>query len=181
MKNELKIIVASKNPVKINAVKEGFQSFFPNIHVEGISTESGVADQPMSDKETLEGARNRAVNVKERIHDADFWVGIEGGVERDEKGLTAFAWIVVFDRNDYGEARTTTFRLPDQVTRLIDQGYELGTANDKIFREHNSKQNSGAVGLLTANKITRTQLYKQAVQLALIPFLNKELYDVSGD
>ena len=174
----MKIIVASKNPVKINAVAEGFNSFFSETEVQGASVESGVSDQPMSDKETLEGAFNRAQNARKNFKDADFWVGIEGGVERDSKGLTAFAWIVIDDSLYQSEARTTTFRLPNEVTRLIDKGYELGTANDKIFSEHNSKQHSGAVGLLTGDTITRTGLYRQAVQLALIPFINRKLYEI---
>jgi non-canonical (house-cleaning) NTP pyrophosphatase len=85
--------------------------------------------------------------------------------------------VVISDGKLTGESRTTTFRLPPGVTRLIDSGFELGDANDHIFREHNSKQKSGAVGLLTGDRIDRTQLYMQAVQLALIPFINPELYD----
>jgi len=177
----MKIVVASKNPVKLNAVKEGFQSFFSEIEIEGVSVESGVPDQPMSDEETLLGARNRVENAKINFPASDIWVGIEGGVERDTFGLTAFAWVVIQNDEQDGEARTTTFRLPEKVARLIDQGLELGHANDQIFGEHNSKQNSGAVGLLTNDKITRTELYRQAVQLALIPFINKELYFSSGD
>lgn len=178
MNRILKIIVASKNPVKINAVAEGFKSFFPETKVLGVSVDSGVSDQPMSDKETLEGAFNRAQNARKIFKDADFYVGVEGGVERDSKGLTAFAWIVIDNGLYQSEARTTTFRLPKQVTQLIDEGYELGIANDKIFGEYNSKQNSGAVGLLTSDTITRTELYRQAVQLALIPFINRKLYEI---
>lgn len=177
----MRIIVASKNPVKIDAVKDGFLSFFSQANVEGVSVDSGVSDQPMSDIETLQGARNRVENAKLSFPDSDFWVGIEGGVERDSFGLTAFAWVVIQDNEQRGEARTTNFRLPVKVTRLIDQGFELGHANDQIFKEHNSKQKSGAVGLLTRDKITRTKLYRQAVQLALIPFINKELYSSNGD
>jgi len=70
-----------------------------------------------------------------------------------------------------GKSRTTTFLLPQKVVDLIDQGYELGDANDIVFKKHNSKQNNGAVGLLTNNLVTRTSLYKQAVVLAMIPFL----------
>jgi len=176
----MKIIVSSKNPVKLEATKAGFESFFSDAEVEGISVESGVSDQPMSDDETLNGARNRATNALIEHSEADFWVGIEGGVHRDADGLTAFAWVVVRGRKITGESRTTTFRLPPEVSELIDRGYELGTANDMLFNEHNSKQQSGAVGLLTNNAITRMQLYMQAVQLALIPFLNVEMYRVNG-
>jgi len=53
---------------------------------------------------------------------------------------------------------------------------ELGLANDIVFSKLNSKQKCRAVGLLTHNKITRTELYKDAVILALIPFINPGLY-----
>lgn len=172
----MKVIVASGNPVKINATKAGFSTFFDDVTVESREVESGVSDQPMSDAETLKGARNRARSAKQVSPKADFWVGIEGGVDRNNEELTAFAWIVILGESVIGESRTTTFKLPTQVTELIDKGYELGVANDMIFNEHNSKQNTGAVGLLTNNAITRTQLYEQAVLLALIPVLNKKMY-----
>ena len=172
----MKVIVASGNPVKINATKAGFSTFFDDVAVESCEVESGVSDQPMSDAETLKGARNRARNAKQVSPTADFWVGIEGGVDRNNEELTAFAWIVILGEYVAGESRTTTFKLPMQVTELIDKGYELGVANDMIFNEHNSKQNTGAVGLLTNNAITRTQLYEQAVLLALISVLNKKMY-----
>jgi len=172
----MKVIVASGNPVKINATKAEFSTFFDDVTVESCEVESGVSDQPMSDAETLKGARNRARNAKQVSPTADFWVGIEGGVDRNNEELTAFAWIVILGEYVAGESRTTTFKLPMQVTELIDKGYELGVANDMIFNEHNSKQNTGAVGLLTNNAITRTQLYEQAVLLALISVLNKKMY-----
>ena len=61
----MKIIVASKNPVKINTAYEGFIKMFPDIvfEIEGISAESNVADQPMSEEKTLQGALNRAENA----------------------------------------------------------------------------------------------------------------------
>lgn len=172
----MKIIVASKNPVKMKATQLGFESYFPIVEINGINVESGVADQPMSDTETLAGASNRAGNAREKYLDADYWVGIEGGIEAGKNGYAAFAWIVILSDNKRGESRTTSFQLPLKVSELIEQGYELGVANDVLFKKENSKQKSGAVGILTNDIINRTELYKQAVQLALIPFLNPELY-----
>lgn len=50
-----KVIVASKNPVKINATQSAFEKMFPDeeFSFEGISVPSGVSDQPMSEDETL--------------------------------------------------------------------------------------------------------------------------------
>lgn len=172
----MNVIVASENPVKINAVKKGFEAFFCDVEIECVSASSGVSTQPLTDKETLMGARNRAIEARKKIHDADFWVGIEGGVQAEENGLSAFAWIVIYGAGKTGEARTATFMLPGKVGHLVAGGLELGTANDLIFRESNSKQKNGAVGLLTQNAIDRTELYRQAVILALIPFVNSGLY-----
>jgi inosine/xanthosine triphosphatase len=172
----IKFIVASKNPVKVKATLLGFKSYFSGVEIEGVNVESGVADQPMSNTETLTGARNRAENARQHFKEADYWVGIEGGIEPDENGLTAFAWIVITDTSKRGESRTTSFQLPAKVRELIEQGFELGVANDILFNKENSKQKTGAVGILTNNQINRTELYKQAVQLALIPFLNNDLY-----
>jgi len=51
----MKVAVGSKNPVKIACVKEAFEKAFPDIawEVEGVEVASGVADQPMSDIESI--------------------------------------------------------------------------------------------------------------------------------
>lgn len=56
-----KVVIASLNPAKINAVKSAFQSAFPQQVFEfvGISVPSEVADQPMTNEETHRGALNR--------------------------------------------------------------------------------------------------------------------------
>lgn len=172
----MKVIVASENPVKVEAVRAAFKTYFQDINVEGIKTNSGVSVQPLTDAETLIGARNRVENIRKRIYDADYWVAIERGIQAGEKDLTAFAWIVIYSAGKRGEARTASFVLPEKVAHLIAGGLELGAANDLIFGESNSKQKNGAVGLLTHNRINRTELYKQAVLLALIPFVNPGLY-----
>ena len=172
----IKVVVASKNPVKVNAVLRGFSLFFREVIVEKVEVNSGVSDQPLSDEETRIGALTRAKNAKISRENADFWVGIEGGIEPGDNGLAAFAWVVILSGDKRGESRTTTFQLPTKVAALIAQGYELGHANDIVFGQTNSKQKHGAVGLLTKNQVDRTALYQQAVQLALVPFINPELF-----
>ena len=173
-----RIIVASQNPVKTEAAQNGFAQMFPEIKfsVEGVSVPSGVTDQPLSDKETLLGATNRAEAAQIAEPEADFWVGMEGGIAKGEGGMEAFAWMVILSKNQKGMARTAGFFLPPSVTQLIDQGLELGEADDRVFGASNSKQKNGAVGLLTDNVMVRATLYTPAIILALIPFKNQELY-----
>src|ERR1043165_1763423 len=166
----MRVVVASTNPVKIRAAEGGFGKMFAGqaFKFEGIAAESGVGHQPMSDEETLRGARNRAAHARELRDDADYWIGLEGGVYEREGTLEAFAWIVVLSRTMRGEARTATFELPPKVAELVHQGVELGHADDQVFGRTNSKQTNGAVGLLMRDLITRATYYEHAVVLALI-------------
>jgi inosine/xanthosine triphosphatase len=173
-----KIIVASKNPVKITATLEGFRSIFPDEEFEaaGVSVPSGVGNQPFSDAETLRGALNRADAACSHDPNADFWVGIEGGIEDKGSEMEAFAWVVVRSKTLIGKGKSGTFFLPERVMNMIKEGMELGEADDIVFGMTNSKQEHGAVGILTGNVINRTELYKAATVLSLIPFRNTELY-----
>jgi len=172
------IIIASHNPVKAEAVRNGFQRLFPDeeFQVDAVSVASGVSDQPMSDKAAHDGAVNRAQNARKAVPDAAYWVGVEGGCDYQNGAMVAFAWIVIVSDGMQGSARTALFRLPLKVQALVESGLELGDADDIVFGKENSKQKSGAVGLLTQDVETRTSLYEQAVILALIPFKNPQLY-----
>lgn len=173
-----KVIVASKNPVKIQAVKIGFEKMFPDQEFEfvGVSVPSNVSDQPSSNQETINGAKNRAENAAIDLPDGNYFIGIEGGVELISNEMEAFAWVVIKSGDKYGKARTGTFFLPKQVVELIKEGKELGEADDIVFNRNNSKQENGAVGILTGNLMDRTTFYSDAVILALIPFKNERLY-----
>ncbi|MBN2093455.1 inosine/xanthosine triphosphatase [candidate division KSB1 bacterium] len=172
------IILASTNPVKKKATLSAFRAMFPNVQftIEPINVPSGVSDQPKNSTETLTGARNRVQNARKIKPHADFWVGIEGGVDELENELAAFAWIIVESPELTGKSRTGTFFLPQKITDLIHQGKELGEADDIVFNQQNSKQKNGAIGLLTRNVVTRFILYRHAIILALVPFRNVAFY-----
>ena len=175
-----KIIVASTNPVKVSCTKEAFEKVFPDefFDVVGVDAPSGVTDQPMTEEETLMGAMNRANYARNMHQDALYWVGIEGGIHQEPEIMEAFAWIVILSDNRLGRARTATFQLPPEIVKLVNSGVELGHADDMIFRRTNSKQGNGAVGILTNDLIDRTDYYRHAVVLALIPFMHPKLYSV---
>ena len=179
MSEKRKIVITSQNPVKINAVKQGFSRMFPHDEFDfvAVTVPSDVSDQPMSDEETLQGASNRVHNATEKFPEADFYVGIEGGTHWFGDELVTFTWVIV--QNSHGKrgrARSDTFCLPSEIAKLVRNGLELGHADEQVFATTNSKQKNGAVGLLTNDVITRTALTEGAVVLALIPFKNPELY-----
>lgn len=174
-----KIIVASKNPVKISATKSAFERMFPNekFTVDGVSVDSGVPDQPFSEEQTLEGAMNRANNAKKANPDADFYVGMEGGLIKYKDELRSIAWMYIISKDGKtGKGRTGTLIISKRVSDLVLGGMELGEADEIVFKTKNIKTKSGGLGILTQGNITRKDHYEYATILALIPFVNPELY-----
>ena len=171
----MRVVVSSANPVKIAAAEDAFSQCFPNtdIVVASVSVASGISDQPMSDSETLSGAKNRAMNAQQESANADYWLGLEGGIEIVDGKFMASAWMVI--RNSVGQlgmARTPSLPLPPEIQSLVESGLELGDANDKVFSTFDSKRGGGAYGLLSDGRFTRQGIYAQTICIALIPFLH---------
>jgi non-canonical (house-cleaning) NTP pyrophosphatase len=114
------------------------------------------------------------VNAKKAQPDADYWVGMEGGVQELDGQLMTFAWMAIGNRFDsfVSEARSATLPLPPAVREFMAEGLELGDANDRVFATTNSKHRGGAYGLLTDGLYTRESIYTQTLVLALVPFAN---------
>lgn len=158
------------------ALKQCFPSAAFALHP--VPAASGVPDQPIGCDQTLQGAINRVRNASTPHSDTTLTVAIEGGVEWLGTELHCFAWAVV-QSNATGaisKARSASFMLPDKIAQLIQQGVELGDADDKVFGRSQSGQGSGTVGKLSGGLITRAAYYEHAMVLALLPFMNQELY-----
>ena len=173
------VIITSKNPIKIKAVEDAFKRVFPdgNFTFEAISVPSGVSNQPMSDDETKLGAKNRVQAAKKERPGADYWLGLEGGVAIIDEGMESIGWVAIEGNGLTGLSRAASFLLPPPVVKLINEGKELGEADDIVFKQKNSKQVMGAVGLLTHGKVMRSQEFEHTVVHALIPFMNRSLYE----
>lgn len=178
-----RVVVASKNPVKLKAVQEGFTAMFPDRAYSWttLSVPSGVADQPMSDAETLRGALNRIEGARATEPDAHYWVGLEGGMQENNGRLEAFAWMVVQGRERQGMSRTGSFFVPPAIADMVRGGMELGHANDQVYDRTDSKRNEGATGILTGGVVTRTSFYSPSIVLALIPFKNPQHYPADSN
>ena len=94
-----RVAIGSDNPAKSNAVKQAFNKMMRGGTWEfrGVKVSSGVSDQPRGHEETILGARNRANAARERL-DADFGVGLEGGLEELNYRVFDIGWICVVDR-----------------------------------------------------------------------------------
>ena len=175
----MKVAVGSQNPTKINAVKKAFEKVFPQTswEVTGVDVPSGVADQPITDRESIRGATNRAKRAMKK-HKTDYGVGIEGGMQKVGKEWFTSGWVVIIDKEGMvGTGSSIRMSIPPKLLELILDGNELGHANDIIFKQTNSKHGDGHFGLMTNNAITRTNAYQDAVYSALGRFLHPEVFN----
>jgi inosine/xanthosine triphosphatase len=176
----LKILVASENPVKILATKDAFSKYFDRLEVVGVKAPSGVEPQPINEK-VFQGAFNRTMFLKkisgEQKTSADFFVGIEEGMAKKNGLWFVEGWVSILDaENKMHFGTTSSFMLPEKIVENLLAGVELGVEVDKLIGEVNSKQKNGAIGYFSHGLITRKDMHVQAILMALIPFINKNLY-----
>ena len=151
--------------------------FGGQVLAQGLNIGPGGDKPPSGDKEISMGAYNRAANSKIAFPEADFWVGIEGGTEEVEGVLRAYAWVVVMDKNDkVGRAKTAVFSLPKQAKGLIDQEIDPENIDNEMNAQSQMRSSRGTVGVLTNGAVEKKDLYRQAIILALIPFVKNDKY-----
>lgn len=175
-----KIVVGSKNPVKINAAKTAICDILALDSVEciGIDAPSGVPEQPMTTDETKRGAINRVKYCQSNTQ-GDFYLAIEGGVDLFEHGPATFAFVAIANQTQTSIGRSCNLPLPPAVYQALADGQELGHVMDRLFNTKNVKQKGGAIGLLTNGLATRESVYRQAVLLAMAPFVFPDLYQAN--
>ena len=175
----MKVAVGSENPVKLQAVASAFKKVWPGKtwKVEGVKVVSGVSDQPMSDEESIRGAKNRAKRSIKAVK-ADFGVGLEGGVHKIGKKWFDCGWIVVVDKKGrMGIGSSARMETPQIMIKMVKKGMELGDVGDKLFNRKNSKQAEGHFGLMTNGVVTRKDGYTQAVVFALSRFIQPKVFE----
>lgn len=173
----MKILVGSKNPVKVAAAKEAFEKYYGNCDVLGIEVESGIPAQPINE-ETFMGAENRAKKLfeinKEQNLSADFFVGIEGGIIKIHNTWFGYGGMCIIDKNkNIAFGSSPHFELPDTITKQLINRRELGDVMDEIMKVENSKYKNGAIGFFTNGVMDRKDLYLQGMIVALVPFQHK--------
>ena len=172
----MKVAIGSTNPTKVAAVESIVKQMWPDAEIVALAVSSGVSEMPMSDNETITGARNRARAARTAAH-ADLGIGLEGGVHSDPLGLLLQGWVVVTDGNGReGVAGAGRLPLPPMIADRVLAGEELGPVMDDLLDESNVKAKGGAVGALTGGLIPRTLSFSLGVGYAMAPFVAPEFY-----
>ncbi len=172
------VVVATRNPAKLSAVTDAFEKVLGHgsIQITGIAADSGVAAQPMTERETWQGADNRLAAIRREIPAADYWLSIEAGVDKTQ----AFAWIIIENKTQRSEARSASFMLPPRILAQLNQGAELGPLMSQLTGIDNIKHKGGAIGAITSGHLTRASVYQQAIVLAISSLIHP-LYSANID
>lgn len=173
------VIVGSNNPVKVEAVREVFSKHFKkDLTVFGLTTYSRVKPQPLTDRETFKGALNRAKSAIMRVEEADFGVGIEGGLHEHTYGWFERQIVVIIDKKgQIGIGASGGLVLPDKIVKpVVEEGKELAKVVDLLFGTKDIGKDIGMFGLLTKKNVTRKDSLIHGVSFALARFLNEKLY-----
>ena len=177
----MKVIVWSKNPIKVDAVAELIVDYplFCNAEVAGIDVQTWVADQPQSLRETIEWAITRAKNS---YLDCDYGFWIEDGlvdVPHSKTGQMNMCVCSIYDWKNIHLGISSAFEYPVKVMKLVkNKGLDITQAFYKTWLSNSLTlwAEEGAIGLLTKWRLIRKNMSKQAIQMALIHLENKELY-----
>lgn len=170
----MKIIVGSKNKVKVDAVREALAEYPRFAKVEIIETDvpSGVSDQPASLEETVRGATNRA---KAAFENCDYAVGLESGlmhVPGTRTGYMDVCVAAIYDGKETHFGLSSAWELPDRAMTdlLVKKGMNLTDALNTLgFVDNpNIGREEGALGFFTEGRLTRKDYTKQALHMALI-------------
>lgn len=175
-----KIAVGTLNPVKIEAVRMVAQQIWPQVSCIGCRVDSGVSEQPVTDEEAIRGAVNRAHAAREHFA-ADLGIGLEGNTVDTDYGMFLSAWVAVVKGGDHaaetvGLASSGRLLLPEAIAGKVRSGDELGPLIDRISGQVNTKQKSGAIGVLTGGYVERKEALMHGVWLALARYVSPGHY-----
>ena len=173
----MRIVVGSQNPVKRDAVYQAFNQYFEQVEVIPVPVTSGVNPFPMSQSETLQGAITRAQSAQKIEPTADFSVGIEGGLFEFNNTTYIQAIAAVMKDSEISVARSVALEISQAFVNKLDPKSDASKDTvDQLMGRTKLFQNEGVMGVLTQNRLTRTQILSDAVICALPRFLLPEFY-----
>jgi len=176
------IVVASTSPAKVDAVRRAIERIAavePSFGKATLRTcdVTGIAPaMPMTDRETLDGARLRAQTVTKGLTPPFLAIGLEGGLSSDPM-VSLTSWAAATDGSAWGYGAGGRIVLPDAVLQQVQAGRELGDVIDEMAGK-GTRSTRGAWGWLTRDLVNRKNALLTATLAALAPFYNKDVYRV---
>jgi len=167
-----------------------------NVVARAVSTNAPV--MPLTDWELMQGARERALAVRDLLRgqrlEAEIYVGLEGGFHsisiEGEWHTFLRGWAYASDGKNGTFGASPSISVPDALAKKVIEGRrELGLVIDEFsgkrpgstagqLRRGGSdiRSREGAWGVLSRNLVTRSLSFELALIAAFAPFYNPELY-----
>jgi len=178
------IVVASVSPAKVDAVQRAVERIgaidraFSKATVRTLDVTGLAPAMPMSDRETLDGAKLRARTATRGLTQPFIAIGLEGGLSADPI-MTLTSWAAATDGTRWGYGAGGRIVLPEAVMTQVRAGRELGDVIDELAGA-SIRSTRGAWGWLTKDLVGRKTALLTATLAALAPFYNKDVYRVPG-
>lgn len=179
------VTLSSKNPSKLDASRHACTRVFgESCVVRGIECLEDLPEQPLGQDETRSCALARARFALDKDPEAEYGVGLEGGVSFDGWLINCVAVIRrrrPGSNNEENHVWGLSFPLPPAAAdRILRNKEEMGPVMDDLLKSSQSKGKLGSIGVLTDGHLSRAQMWESALITAFIPFLNPELYPPSS-
>ncbi|HEV2340147.1 MAG TPA: inosine/xanthosine triphosphatase [Patescibacteria group bacterium] len=171
------VAIGTTNPSKIIPVEQVFHHYFEGIDVKAVAikVDSGVRYLPMDADEMYQGAINRAKKAREKVQNADYTIGIEGGFHKYPFGWVKKEVIVIVDKKGKeGVGVTGGVMVPDAIMKRVEKGQDLRDAIFDLYNIRDAGLNSGVVGIVTKSYVIRSEALRHGIAFALSPFLHEQ-------
>ncbi|GAM20239.1 hypothetical protein SAMD00019534_034140, partial [Acytostelium subglobosum LB1] len=187
-KDMVVVAVGTTNKAKVRATQDALDLMFPtsttnnsNNKVLSVAVESCVRAQPMDDDETIRGATHRAKQALLLNPEAEYGIGIEGGLSNINGTWFECGWVVTFNRiyiqGQMGISSTCRFEMPERVMKgIIEEGKELADVMDELTSQSDVRSNEGAMGIFTNSLLQRHYVCMHAVVFSFSRFISKPEY-----
>jgi inosine/xanthosine triphosphatase len=148
--------------------------------------ETNAPAMPMNDWELMQGARERALAVRDLLQkqrrDAEIYVGLEGGFHsisiEGEWHIFLRGWAYATDGKSGAFGATPSISVPASLAKKVIEGKrELGLVIDEVAGIADVRSRQGAWGILSRDLVTRSMSFEVALVAAFAPFYNRKMYD----
>lgn len=152
------------------------------------SVQTNIPAMPLTDWQLMEGARERALAVRDLLRgqrmEAEIYVGLEGGFHSISIAgewhtfLRGWAYATDGKRSAFGAA--PSIAVPDSLAKKVIEGRrELGLVIDEVSGRQDVRSRQGAWGVLSRDLVTRANSFELALIAAFAPFYNSAFYSES--
>lgn len=185
------IALGSDRAAKIMAVRASvarvatIDAEWANANVVARRVETSLPAMPLTDWQLMEGARERALAVRDSLNsrrlEADIYVGLEGGFHSISISgewhtfLRGWAYATDGEKSAFGAAPSIAVPA-DIVTRVVQGRKELGAVIDEVTGGRDIRSKQGAWGVLSRDLVTRSMSFELALIAAFAPFYNPKVY-----